>query len=371
MFRFPNGAAIQFIAYDSARDWEKIQGNAPHDIILEEMTQFEPEIVEKFTTRMRKTSKVSYPTSMVGTANPGGRAHDYCRERFVDEATRPEGHVYIHSTYLDNPHLDHEDYRQNFEAIRDPVLRAQQECGDWSVKSSGKYAHPGQFQYIDAIDVPALLWHATGYDIGLTKTGDDWAQVKLTSWQNKWYILSVSWRQMDEPIGREWILQGMRTSIAPHLHAFENQAYTLPTVQNIAQNELVDMVPWDDKEQWNRLAIYEEVAQQGGNKQRIKVTKVPITGDKRDKLSKAYALFDALERRQLYCVKGDWNKRFEDEVVFFTNSDGDKDNAIDAFGNGSRALIQVLGNQRLRAVERLPVPGSAEYYRQLAELNNL
>jgi hypothetical protein len=366
MFTFPTGAVVQFLAYDNAGDFEKIQGNSPHDVILEEGGQFEPEVADMFKTRTRKTLDIKRPTSVLVTANPGGRSHDYLREAFVEAKTRKKNHFYFHSTYLDNPHIDHEDYRQNFEAISDPVIRAQMELGDWSVKSSGRYARRENFRYIDAQDVPPTLWSATGYDIGLTTDGDPWEKATVTFWDDIWYVLDVDGKGMTEPQGREWIMGHMERAIEPHLHAIENQSVSLPTIQNLEMNSKVDLLPWTSAE-WDRLKVYAETTQSvlKAGTRRIKFTPVPCKGDK---LQRSSLLWQALWDGRIRFVRAPWNERVEDECIFFTNNRGDKDNVIDALGNAMTAMVRVIPYQRLRENISTFASGTQEHFDMLARI---
>lgn len=365
MFEFPNGSVMQFLACDHASDWEKIQGNSANDIHVEEGPQFEPEILDLLPTRLRKRAGQTLPTCLTYTGNPGGRSHDYFRENFVEEATRIPGARDIHVTYLDNPGIDQEDYRKNFELIKDPVLRAQQEHGDWSAKSSGRYARRTDFQFLTPEEVPPMLWQAVGYDIALTNDGDPWAKVRMTSDGDRLIVLYAEERGMEEPEGREWVLKSMREAARPCLHAFENQALTLPTVQNLLTNHEVELAPWDDEESWQRIAAYAD-ADAAKLTAKTLLCKVPAKGKK---LEKAALVFEALWDRKLFLMRGEWNDWFIDRFVHFMNVDGDRDDAIDAAGNAARALMKVARSQRRRTLEVPLVPGSPAYYEAFFRAN--
>ncbi len=365
MFIFPNGSLVQFLAVDHESDWEKIQGNSATDIFLEEMTQFEQKMINLLKTRLRKRPDQELPTCLCGTANPGGRSHDYCREFFVDPKTRAAGHAYIHATYLDNPGIDQADYKRKFDAIPDPVIRAQQEKGDWSAKGSGRFCTREMFKIIEREDVPPMYWTVRGWDIGLTNEGDPWAGVLKTRQARNFYTLNVKEKQMKEPVGREFILDTMRTDPVPTLHAMENQAISLPTIDNLALNERIDLTPWENEKEWDALRIYTE-AESIQLQRKIRLTAVPCKGDK---LAKASLDFEALHEGNFYIVKADWNEEFIDEYCFFMNEKGDKDNKIDAGGNASRALVRLP--DRLRTIERPLEYGSEEYLQKFLEVNGL
>ena len=203
MWVFPSGAKIQFGYINRAAAKTKFQGAEFQKIIFDEATLFEPEIYEYLLSRCRKpripcaictTTLIGYskdgkivyrheknakkgqkwcnnplpdpvtvarytpapdgmtvfdiPLQLISTANPGGPGHLFFKERFIDEETKIPDGVFIPSTMLDNPHLNHEEYMKNL-ANLGPVDRERMINGDWEVQESGNLFDRGAFEFVD------------------------------------------------------------------------------------------------------------------------------------------------------------------------------------------------------------------------------
>lgn len=120
--------------------------NDVHNYDSMEINLYTPDELTHFTeymylyislTRVR-TSDPTLPAIIRGAGMPGGEGHTFAYNRFVRPA--PEGNViikgkaglkriYIHSTLLDNPHID-PDYKQSILALPENEKRAK--LGDWN-----------------------------------------------------------------------------------------------------------------------------------------------------------------------------------------------------------------------------------------------
>jgi hypothetical protein len=89
------------------------------------------------------------PLREVRTANPGGNLHSFIHSRFISKqlAWHPyevDGEIWVNcpSTYLDNPHLNHQDYFRRLKASAnsdEALLKAWTE-GDWNIARGAFFA---------------------------------------------------------------------------------------------------------------------------------------------------------------------------------------------------------------------------------------
>lgn len=142
---FPSGAQLSFGHMETEAEKARYQGAEHSYVAFDEVTHIEEGAVLYLQSRLRQSTTrhpelVDVPLRMRLGANPGGRHAKWVKERYIsDEDNRPVSHperIYIHSTLLDNPHLNQDQYKKNL-ATLDPVTRAQLERGDWKIQAVG------------------------------------------------------------------------------------------------------------------------------------------------------------------------------------------------------------------------------------------
>lgn len=148
VFRLPYGY-VELAQVDSFAAYDKVQGRSFTLILVDEVTQWAtPQIVDMLRSNLRGPKDIPLRTVFAG--NPGGAGHQWVASRYV-LASRPwvpfpttAGRQGVHapSTFLDNPHLDGDDYRQQLRAAcagDDELFRAWTE-GDWAVARGAFFA---------------------------------------------------------------------------------------------------------------------------------------------------------------------------------------------------------------------------------------
>ena len=124
-FIFPSGATLTFgyLAHDN--DLDQYQGSEFQFVGFDELTQFTEKQYTYLHSRLRKLKKSDIPIRMRAGTNPGGRGHDWVKSKFI------LGDVpFIPSSYLDNIHLDAEEYAKSLEKL-DELTKRQLMYGDW------------------------------------------------------------------------------------------------------------------------------------------------------------------------------------------------------------------------------------------------
>lgn len=148
IFRLPYGY-VELAQVDSFAAYDKVQGRSFTLILVDEITQWAtPQVVDLLRSNLRGPKDIPLRTVFAG--NPGGAGHQWVASRYVLSA-RPwvpfqtyAGRPCVHapSTFLDNPHLDGADYRQQLQAAcagDQELFRAWTE-GDWAVARGAFFA---------------------------------------------------------------------------------------------------------------------------------------------------------------------------------------------------------------------------------------
>ncbi len=150
VWRFPGGGYMELGQLESAGDYPKYQGRSFTLLLADEVGQYAaPDLLDVMRSNLRGSATM--PTRVVMAANPGGPGHHWIARRYVFKAQpwrafhedkSKRTWVYAPSTYLDNPFIDREAYRDQLTSAcpTDPeLLRAWLE-GDWAVARGAYFA---------------------------------------------------------------------------------------------------------------------------------------------------------------------------------------------------------------------------------------
>lgn len=126
-YTFPSGATLTFgyLAHDN--DLDQYQGSELQFVGFDELTQFTERQYKYLHSRLRKLENSDVPIRMRGGTNPGGRGHDWVKDRFIT------GEIpYIPASYLDNIYLDRENYGKQLDKL-DELTKQQLKYGNWDI----------------------------------------------------------------------------------------------------------------------------------------------------------------------------------------------------------------------------------------------
>lgn len=142
---FPSGAVMKFGYLDSEDDKYNFRSAEYAYIGIDEASTVLPAGYTYLFSRLRTRINTGIPVRFRAGSNPGGRAHEFLRDRFFVEGPthkgpngEPQPRIYIPSFLRDNAHLDYNEYLGSLHEL-DPVTKAQLLNGDWSARSAGLF----------------------------------------------------------------------------------------------------------------------------------------------------------------------------------------------------------------------------------------
>ena len=193
-FTFPSGAKLTFGYLDHPNDKYRYQSSEFQFIGFDELTQFLESEYTYLMSRLRRKANVEIPLRMRSASNPGGRGHDWVRNRFM---LNPEGRGFVPASLEDNPKIDREGYIKSLSEL-DPITRAQLLDGDWDADDDGLLdydtilACQGKCLWSDGIQRPLRPELYLGVDVGRTKDRFaiwTWEKVGDVAWCRELLVL--------------------------------------------------------------------------------------------------------------------------------------------------------------------------------------
>lgn len=133
---FPSGATLTFGYLDNRDDKYRYQGAAGHYIGFDELPHFLEEDYRYLFSRVRRQQGVTIPLRVRAAGNPGGRGHEWVKQRFIVEG-KAKGRPFIPATMWDNPHLDHRAYLASL-AHLSLVEQQRLRDGNWDAMPEGR-----------------------------------------------------------------------------------------------------------------------------------------------------------------------------------------------------------------------------------------
>lgn len=372
LWTFPSGAKLQFGYIQREEAKYKFQGAEYQFIGFDEGTQFEPEVYEYLSTRLRKptipclicaqpvtryisqgqvryrhsenspgcpgvlpdpvsikeygpapdgTTIFDLPLRMRVTANPGGKSHEFFYEKFVNPETRDGSVVFIPAALRDNPSLNQAEYKKQLEGIS-AIDRERLLNGNWEIMDEGRMFDRGAFEILDEPPAP--------YEI---KT-----RVRF------WDFAATDSKKSDYTAGAlcsithdgRWIIEDM-------IHVRKDPPDVEKIVRKTAISDGIGVPVWAEQEPGSSGKSYIS------HLKRNVLAGFQFNGERStgSKIDRAKALASQAEADNVYLVEGDWNKEFIDEASLFPESK--HDDQIDAVA-GAFNKMAFTGRRPLRII---------------------
>lgn len=151
VWRFPNGAYLEFGQLETHADYAKYQGRSFTLLMADEIGQFAtPDLLDVLRSNLRAPKGI--PVRVVLAANPGGSGHFWIAKRYVFtgapgkpffEPKSKRQWIYAPSTFIGNEFIDCDQYRDQLESScpSDPELLRAWLDGDWAVNRGAYFAN--------------------------------------------------------------------------------------------------------------------------------------------------------------------------------------------------------------------------------------
>ncbi len=309
-WHFPSGATLTFAYLATENDKYNYQGSEYQFVGFDELTQFEESQYRYLFSRLRRLSGSRVPLRARVASNPGGRGHEWVRQRYLVEGPE-KGRIFVPASLEDNPHLDTYEYEQSLMEL-DPVTRAQLRNGDWDVLPEGNKFKRHWFKVVE--DYPKDGRIVRYWDLAATEPKEG----KDPDW--------TAGCKMLEKDGQYWILDIRRDRLSPK-----------GVEELIHQTAMLD---------GREVPIYmeQEPGSSGKNTIDYYARKVLLgfafyghatTGSKE---VRANPVSSAAEHGNIFLVRGPWINTFLDEITTFPF--GSHDDQVDSVSGAFSKLVE-------------------------------
>ncbi|OAI41257.1 hypothetical protein AYO40_03490 [Planctomycetaceae bacterium SCGC AG-212-D15] len=212
---FPSGATLTFSYLDASNDKYNHRSSEYQYCGFDELTDFAEDDYRFLFSRLRRLKGVDIPIRMRSAGNPGGRHHEWVKQRFITEGDKG-GRIFIPARIDDNPHIDKDEYVKSLDNL-DPITKAQLLAGDWTVRHAGSMF---KREWFKVMDPPGRLMVCRAWDLAasIKKQSDYTVGVKMgRSREGEFYVLDVLRRKLP-PEGVERVIQQTAASDGNEVH---------------------------------------------------------------------------------------------------------------------------------------------------------
>lgn len=221
-FTFPSGSTLTFGYLSHDNDLDQYQGSELQFVGFDELTQFTEKQYTYLHSRLRKLKKSDIPIRMRAGTNPGGRGHDWVKQRFI------LGDVpFIPSSYLDNIHLNTDEYTKSLEKL-DELTKRQLMYGDWDAVITKGLLINLERLHQNLIPINPIEWKPVFSTIGIDPAGsgtDKFSVTLLTYFTNNLFavmdMMATPDNTMIEEHVRNFIIRNLKYN--PVLINFERE----------------------------------------------------------------------------------------------------------------------------------------------------
>jgi len=325
---FPSGATITFGYLDGPYDHLNFNSSEFQFIGVDEAGDLRWSQILFMFSRLRKTIDNPVPIRFRLASNPGGISHFELKTKYIDDATREEGVVFIPAGISDNPYLEKEQYLKSLNKL-DPVTRQRLINGDWEIKEAGRLFSREWFAVIERTPSPDKISSTVRYwDLAATELKkvqgrrsndpDFTAGVRMHRLSNNTYCI-------DSVIRGRWSPRNVEEIIKQ-------------TAQADGKNVLICMEQEPGSSGVNTIDHYRRFILPGYNFKGNKAT-----GSKEER---AAPLSSMSESGNVSLVKGSWIKDFLDELEVFPS--GKHDDQVDAASGAFEKIALDEGRYNIR-----------------------
>ena len=174
---FSNRSRIIFKSCENEKDAQKAQGTEYQLLIIDEVTNFEIEVVQKLFGSCRNAKIKNFKPTVMMTGNPGGISDDWFKCHYIDvdytkwtdgELKHKDSYIFIPAKIADNPSVE-EDYVAMLESLPEHLKKAWLD-GDWNIWEGKFFDMWNQdIHVIPEQAIPSTWTIRAGMDLGYTE----------------------------------------------------------------------------------------------------------------------------------------------------------------------------------------------------------
>jgi predicted phage terminase large subunit-like protein len=313
---FRNGATLRLAFLDAEEDATKYQGHSYTWVAVDEAGAFPtPKAIDMLRATLRSVHGV--PCRLILTGNPGGKGHDWLKERYIDPARPmvpfqgPDGtlRVFIPSRLQDNVLLMARDpaYLERLKASGPSWLARAWVEGDWNAREAGNLFQREWF--IPYLELPKFQRVIMSLDTAFkTGTENDYSVATIWGETRTGFYLVDLWRARVEFYQLKGITQQLAAKWNPSAVLIEDKSSGQCLLQELQRD--------------------------------TKLPVLPVRVDT-DKIARVYAVTPLCEAGRVYLPeRAPWLDALMDELMMFPT--GPHDDQVDSV---SQALNHFRTNQ--------------------------
>lgn len=270
----------------------------------------DPKAMEQYPDAPDGTSIFEVPLRVRSASNPGGRGHEWVKERFIDLKTRREDTVFVPSKLKDNPSVDQESYRESLSYLNE-VDRQRLEDGNWDVSEPGEMFDRSNFEYVEKVPKNVVRWVRYWDKAATENESSDWtvgALCGITN-DNEFVIVDIV-RVQERSAGTERTIKATALMDTPHIPIRQEQE------PGSAGLDVIDYYRRRVLMGWN----YDGIRSSGSKVTRASTLAAFCKG-----------------KGNVKVVVAEWNRKFINEMEAFPN--GSHDDQVDAVSGGFNFLM--------------------------------
>lgn len=363
---FPSGATLQFGYLSNSQDKFRYRSSEFQYIGFDELTDFTEEDYTFMFSRVRQTVDIDVPERIRGASNPGGKGHDWVRNRFIprylsedlvnnnlkdvywiDSGVEDEGpRASVPSKIRDNPAIDPVKYQKNLMHLS-PVMRERMMNGDWTVMPAG-LIKADWLRYFTMLDKRVDLLVSRKDDKGNILHTTEVAYSYNENEARRFITIDTAGGTQDLTAEAKGNRQPSWTVIGvwDFKRWGSGQALLLRHVWRDRQGFTdVAKAVLDLCNKWKPTRVRVENQTMGPSLQNLLMGRIPIdmiSTEGKNKVARAVTLMNMMEAGQVYLPKGEnsWRPAWESEVLSWL---GIEDQTNDQIDMSAYAAIEATG----------------------------
>ena len=157
------GGIIQFGHLENEKDKYNYQGDEYHFVAIDQAELFLPSELMFLRAQQRRLSGSNIPLRYLLSANPGGPAHEFLKNRYM---SGDPDKIYLHANMDDNPWVDQAEAEESLRALSSNESEYRQmRWGDWDIMATGDVLSGAWFVDVPGTTIPSPDFQVRAWDV--------------------------------------------------------------------------------------------------------------------------------------------------------------------------------------------------------------